>query len=901
MASRPHPSDSTVARPQTAAPPRTSDSEQQRWSDDEESIDDDPGMFSFLAPPEGSTPSSPEHDISQQYPVRHGGDPGGFDPSQPARNAPAGFQYPPPPVHTAFDDMGDLASSLDSRSHKRPGSGETGESSLKDDEYDRDSNSNWGIDATGMRADGMEMTDQGLRRPTRSEDEKMIAEFDAMNAREGNYYPGVYMDEEEDSPFPEVRASVSNYDDRDMPVLTFRAWFLGLFFASLVGALNAFFMFRYPAPNITPIIVQVLSFPCGKVLAWLLPDRAWKTPKWLRRLGVGDELSLNPGPFNIKEHTMIVIMTNAAGSPAFALNFSVASTHFFGVTQGITFDFLIVFTTCMVGFGVAGLCRRFLVWPASLIWPQNLVFCTLLNTLHAEEDSEGTGLSRFTFFKWTAIGAFLWYFLPENPVINQLFGVSSGLGMSLLTFDWSMISYIGNPLVVPWWAEANIFVGFIVAFWIFCPIMYYTNTWNSAYLPISSSETFDRFGNVYDAGRIVDKFTGALNVTAYHEYSPLYLPITYAAFYCVAFASATALITHTAIYHGREMYDRIKNLRTEEEDIHYKLMKQYPEVPEWWYLLYLAIFLGISIATVVHWDTQTPAYAVIVALVLGLIYVLPGGFIFAMTSQEITLNLIVDLVGGYMLPGLPIGNMMFKAFAVQPIGFALTFVQDLKLGHYMKVPPRATFVAQIAATLFSCILQVGVKEWLVAGVPDLCDPHQSSLLTCPMATILYSSSVVWGLVGPARQFGHGMMYNPILWSMGIGAVLPFPFWYLSRRYPNHWVSKVNIPVLLTGATFMPPATGINYSSWILVGFIFQYWARRRHFRWWSKFNFSLAAALDCGTALSAIVIFCVLQLPKGGKIRVDWWGNNVFKRTADWNSVPYLVPPESGFGITDWS
>lgn len=66
-----------------------------------------------------------------------------------------------------------------------------------------------------------------------------------------------------------------------------------------------------------------------------------------------------------------------------------------------------------------------------------------------------------------------------------------------------------------------------------------------------------------------------------------------------------------------------------------------------------------------------------------------------------------------------------------------------------------------------------------------------------------------------------MMYSPILWSMGIGAVLPFPFWYLSRKYPQHWVSKVNIPVLLTGATFMPPATGINYSSWILVGFIFR--------------------------------------------------------------------------------
>ena len=75
---------------------------------------------------------------------------------------------------------------------------------------------------------------------------------------------------------------------------------------------------------------------------------------------------------------------------------------------------------------------------------------------------------------------------------------------------------------------------------------------------------------------------------------------------------------------------------------------------QWWYLIYLALFVGISIGVVVvrlvrdsswrlqahppsaqHWDTQTPAWAVVVALVLGLIYVLPGGFIFAMTSQEV--------------------------------------------------------------------------------------------------------------------------------------------------------------------------------------------------------------------------------------------------------------------------
>ena len=35
-------------------------------------------------------------------------------------------------------------------------------------------------------------------------------------------------DEDEDSPYPEVRASVSNIDDPEMPAMTLRMWIIGL-------------------------------------------------------------------------------------------------------------------------------------------------------------------------------------------------------------------------------------------------------------------------------------------------------------------------------------------------------------------------------------------------------------------------------------------------------------------------------------------------------------------------------------------------------------------------------------------------------------------------------------------------------------------------------------------------
>lgn len=43
------------------------------------------------------------------------------------------------------------------------------------------------------------------------------------------------VEDEEDSPFPEVRASVSNIDDPEMPATTLRMWFLGLLLTLAAG------------------------------------------------------------------------------------------------------------------------------------------------------------------------------------------------------------------------------------------------------------------------------------------------------------------------------------------------------------------------------------------------------------------------------------------------------------------------------------------------------------------------------------------------------------------------------------------------------------------------------------------------------------------------------------------
>jgi len=115
---------------------------------------------------------------------------------------------------------------------------------------------------------------------------------------------------------------------------------------------------------------------------------------------------------------------------------------------------------------------------------------------------------------------------------------------------------------------------------------------------MSTSQVFDRFGSPYNTSAVVDPANLALNETAYQEYSPLYLPITFATVYGLAFMLSTSVLVHTVLYHGKSIYAQLRRAREEQHDVHMKLMRNYPEVPDWWYMIFLAVAFGLSIVTV---------------------------------------------------------------------------------------------------------------------------------------------------------------------------------------------------------------------------------------------------------------------------------------------------------------
>ena len=142
--------------------------------------------------------------------------------------------------------------------------------------------------------------------------------------------------------------------------------------------------------------------------------------------------------------------------------------------------------------------------------------------------------------------------------------------------------------------------------------------------------------------------------------------------------------------------------------------------------------------------------------------------------------------------------------------------------------------------------------------------------------------------------------------------------------------------MLAGTGQIPPATAVNYIPWALIGFIFNFVIRRRHFNWWAKYNCECwvsVVLLHCRSTLSpfpslpcrrrafgctrlrncdrhpycflrvrtiiisipltwvdGFYVLVSLQYPRRGTIGKgtieSWWGNTVYTQTADSKTLP---------------
>ena len=807
-------------------------------------------------------------------------------------------------------------------------------------------------------------------------------EEDAFSVRDDT---STVEDEDENSPHEAVRASVPPTDDTTLSINTPRMWCLSVLFSILGSSTNLFFSLRYPSVAITPVIALLLVHPLG--LFWDVALKRSYDPEetfvdGMRHSAIPDENEpparrtktlrswrqwFAQGRWNEKEHTCVYVSSNVAFGFAFATDVIVEQTQFYNQPAPITYQLLLTVSTQILGYGFAGMARQFLVRPSGMIWPGTLMSAAMFSTLHKQENKPANGwtISRWNFFYIVWISAFAFYFLPgllmpalsyfsvitwfapKNVVIANLFGVTSGLGLFPLTFDWAQITYVGSPLLVPFWAAVNVVAGLVVVMWFIAPLCYYANVLYSSYMPILSTAVFDNTGKVYNVSRILTP-EFLFDRQAYQNYSRVFLPVTYMLSYGMQFAGLAALLTHTLCWHGSDIwhtwkralaeareeskvaYEPLSGTPTEtgetepedplsrrdshgnrsthsgyddllsREDIHSRLMKRYKDAPLSWYVLTFLSMTAVGIFIVEYYPIHLPWYGLLLALAMGAIFFVPNGIIMAVTNQHSSIYLICQLICGVVFPGRPIANMVFVTYGYISSAQGIKFAADLKLGHYMKIPPRIMFMVQVVATFVSSITQIGVLNWMFVNVRGICTAEAVNGFTCPIARVHFNGSILWGVVGPGEFFGPGAIYRGLVWCFPLGALLPIPLWLYSRRRRGSILRKVNLPVIFGAMAWIPPATGLNFSVWALVCYVFNYVIKRRAGAWWAKYTMTLSAALDSGLAFGIVVVFFGFIYP-GWMANFSWWGTEVYKQGCDWQACSYkTVPDGEHFGPPAW-
>ncbi|OBZ86013.1 Oligopeptide transporter 5 [Choanephora cucurbitarum] len=681
-------------------------------------------------------------------------------------------------------------------------------------------------------------------------------------------------------------------DDPTLKAITVRSIIVGVLLAALSASVHQVMSFKPVGIPLTNTFMLIIAYIVCTAWARLLPHGKW----------------INPGPFNVKEHTCIYVTVSAANASAYATYIlSAQQLYYNDSVPSPAGQIFFLLGSQMVGYGIAGNLRKFLVYAPNMTWPTTLPVVSLLKTFNA--DREGSRW-RTKFFFIVFLSAFVYEFIPQyifpmlggisiiclarndSAWVQRLFGglgTNEGLGIFQFSFDWNLLSNY-TPLVIPLWIQLNVYGG-VLLLWILAPVMYYYNVWNAQKFPFLSLSLYQLHDNgtvnVYPQSQVLNA-DYSLNQTLLEQVGRPHFTMVNSLNYVAINFGITATITHVALFYGKEIVAAFRNTKNsfkasaENDDIHMKLMRAYPEVPNWWYILIYLAGMGLNIGIAYANKSQLPWWGVIFAIVLASLLSLPLNMIMAVTGYGFGLNVVTEMVCGFVLPGYPIANMYFKTLGYTTKNQAGILAQDLKIGHYLKVPPRMTFLHQILGTVIGCIFNYIVNDSITTSKHDILLETGNQFWSGSSPQQINSAAITWGAVGPLAMFGPGTEYYIFLWAFVIGFVLPVPGWLLHKKWPKAGFNYINVPMILHGFSLMP---GSN-TSWIMISFMIvlvsQGYLKRRYSSWFAKHNYLVSAALDSGTSL---MVFFISMALYGGANGISynfptWWGNR--------NDVKYM-------------
>ncbi|KAI0700199.1 OPT oligopeptide transporter [Cytidiella melzeri] len=678
---------------------------------------------------------------------------------------------------------------------------------------------------------------------------------------------------------------ISAKDDPSLPAITFRTIFLGIGLSIFSSVLATIYTFKPQSSTVSQLFCLIIAYVLGEAMARLIPTRGWFR-------------YLNPGPFNIKEHAAIVIMASTAASVAIAMEIIAALDLFYNITLSPAVAIFQIFSSQMLGYGMAGILRTLLVYPTYAFYPAYISVVSLLQSLHFG-DALNMKRRRYFWIVFTAI--FFWEWIPQYPFpllsaisviclidngrhafVRNLFGAGSsneGIGLFSFSTSWTLITQ-GRPLVWPL-QTLGMAIGYVIL-----TVAYYAGSFHAKDLVFMSTSLFDSKGQTYNQTAILTPD----HVLDRSKLEAVGLPrftTTYAISQMCYNFSMGAAIVHVLLWHWSDLKAAFGSLRflrnnkdQEVNDVHYQEMKGYTEVPQWWYLLLfvvsLAVGIGCSYATP---NPLMPWWSVLLFTAISAVIAVCMGFIAATTGFQISIKYAIQIIAAFIHPGKPITVMYVNLYGNSTAFQTLFLLQDLKLGQYVKLPPRVTFSSQLAGSFIGAIFNYIMMKTIIGSNREvLLDPVGTRIWSGWIIQSYNSASVAMGALGE-ELFTVGKPYYLISFAIFIGLLFPIPFWLVHRcTNRDSFVSKaaayINTPIVAYYAGFLPYSVNGQWWSCVVIGFAAQWWARSRRPKWFKKYNYLTSAALDGG---SQVILFILSFAVFGASNRAvefpNWWGN----------------------------
>ncbi|KAI5968950.1 hypothetical protein KGF57_000065 [Candida theae] len=696
------------------------------------------------------------------------------------------------------------------------------------------------------------------------------------------------------SPYPQVRTITDPFDDPTIPVETFRVYLISLIWVGLGAVVNQFFVERTPGIDLGMPVVQVFLYPSGKILEWILP-------KWKFKV-LGLEIDLNPGPYTYKEQMLATITCGvSSGTSYVSTNILMQKSDIFYGNNWVDFGYQILLTlsTQYMGFSLCGLLRSFAVYPVKAVWPTFLPTLRLNKILTSPEKKtniNGWTISGYNLFfivaavsfiyfwvpdyLFTSISQFNWmtWIKPDNFNLALATGSYGGLGVNPIpSLDFNVIGTDG--FYYPFYSTVIGYAGLVVSMFAVIGV-YYSNTSWTSYLPINSQYLYSNTGELYDVKSLVNE-KSLFDDKKYQEIGPPF----YSAGNLVVYGAFFALYPFHFVYElgtqWRPMYEAtvsvLKGFRNFKRSVyegltdpHSVMMKAYPEVPEWAYTIILVISLVLAILCVKLYPAETPVWGIFFALGINFLFLIPLTTVASRTGFSFGLNVLVELIVGYAIPGNGLALSFIKALGYNIDGQANNFVNDLKMGHYAKVPPRAMFRTQLLSVLVTAFIQLGILNYQITGIKDYCDPENKQKFFCYGTNTFYNASILWGVIGPKRVFGG--LYPVLKYCFLIGFLAGLVCVVIKRLAPRRYTKYFEPTVFLGGFLVWAPGN-LSYSTGgLYLGYAMMHYVKRKYEAWWQKYSYLFGTGIEAGIAFSSIIIYFAVEYHE---IDLNWWGNNI--------------------------